>query len=312
MNGRQLQPIDIERYAGGNTGIDHVWHFAGPVSGPHAAILALMHGNELCGAHALAFLLDNGLRPARGALTLAFANVDAYRRFDAANPNAARCQDEDMNRVWSPAALDGPRQSRDLARARILRPMLDRVDLLLDLHSMQTDSPPLVLSGPLPKGRAFARTLEAPPHIVADAGHANGVRLRDYGGFGDPGSQKNALLVECGQHYDPASADVAIDCCLRFLVAVGMIERTAAARLRPLPPPPPQRVVEVTEAVAITGDGFTFASEYRGMEVIARAGTVIGHDGDRPVVTPYDDCVLVMPSRRQARGQTAVRFGRLI
>ncbi len=30
----------------------------------------------------------------------------------------------------------------------------------------------------------------------------------------------------------------------------------------------------------------------------------------RPVLTPYDDCVLVMPSQRLERGQTAVRFGR--
>ncbi len=308
----QLQPIDIERYAQGNTGIGHVWHFAGPVTGPHAAILALIHGNELCGAHALAFLLDHGLRPARGALTLAFANVDAYRAFDPANPGAARCLDEDMNRVWSPDVLDGPRQSRDLARARALRPVLDKVDLLLDLHSMQLDSPPLVLSGPLAKGRTFARTLGVPRHVVADSGHAAGVRLRDYGGFGDPGSQKNALLVECGQHYDPAAADVAIDCCLRLLVALGMLDRAEAMRLRPLPAAAPQQVVEVTEAVTIATDNFAFAGDWTGMEVIPKAGTIIGHDGDRAVVTPYDDCVLVMPSRRQSRGQTAVRLGRLL
>jgi hypothetical protein len=28
------------------------------------------------------------------------------------------------------------------------------------------------------------------------------------------------------------------------------------------------------------------------------------------VLTPYDDCVLVMPSRRLTRGSTAVRLGR--
>ncbi len=32
--------------------------------------------------------------------------------------------------------------------------------------------------------------------------------------------------------------------------------------------------------------------------------------GARPVLTPYDDCILVMPSQRLERGQTAVRFGR--
>ncbi len=33
-------------------------------------------------------------------------------------------------------------------------------------------------------------------------------------------------------------------------------------------------------------------------------------DGGRAVVTPYDDCVLVMPSPHLMRGQTAVRLGR--
>ena len=48
------------------------------------------------------------------------------------------------------------------------------------------------------------------------------------------------------------------------------------------------------------------------MELIARAGTVIGHDGGRPVATPYDDCVLIMPSMRLRKGETAVRLGRII
>lgn len=36
----------------------------------------------------------------------------------------------------------------------------------------------------------------------------------------------------------------------------------------------------------------------------------IATDGAREITTPYDDCVLVMPARRLARGQTAVRLGR--
>jgi hypothetical protein len=45
--------------------------------------------------------------------------------------------------------------------------------------------------------------------------------------------------------------------------------------------------------------------------VIARAGTVIGWNEAEPVTTPYDDCVLVMPSTRQAQaGVTVVRFAR--
>ena len=61
------------------------------------------------------------------------------------------------------------------------------------------------------------------------------------------------------------------------------------------------------------GDGrFRFADEFHGLEVIPQAGTVIAYDGARPIRTPYDDCVLIMPSRRLAPGLTAVRLGRFV
>jgi hypothetical protein len=71
-------------------------------------------------------------------------------------------------------------------------------------------------------------------------------------------------------------------------------------------------VIEVTDAVTVESDRFQFSEPYTGLEIIARAGTVIGHDGDRPIATPYDECVLIMPSQRLARGQTAVRLGHLV
>ena len=43
-----------------------------------------------------------------------------------------------------------------------------------------------------------------------------------------------------------------------------------------------------------------------------RHRTLIGRDNGHEVRTPYDDCVLIMPSRRLARGQTAVRLGRYV
>ena len=46
--------------------------------------------------------------------------------------------------------------------------------------------------------------------------------------------------------------------------------------------------------------------------MIPEAGTVIAYDGTLPVRTPYDHCVLIMPSRRLAPGFTAVRLGRFV
>ena len=138
---------DLSRWEKGNTGIRYVWHFESERPGPRLTVQALTHGNEVCGAIALSDLLDAAFRPTRGTLTLIFANVDAFHAFDATDPFASRCLDEDMNRVWTADVLDGTRQSRDLARARELRPIYDATDYLLDLHSMTDPCPPLALAG---------------------------------------------------------------------------------------------------------------------------------------------------------------------
>lgn len=308
----ELAPPDIGRYRAGNTGIPYVTTFDSGRPGPHALLAAVVHGNELCGAIALDFLFRENVRPARGRMTLAFCNVAAYLQFDPDNPTASRFVDEDFNRVWSPERLDGPQRSAELTRARELRPLVESVDFLLDIHSMQQATAPLMMCGPLEKGRRFARTVGVPELIVSDEGHAAGRRMRDYGAFGDPASPKNALLIECGQHWEAASADVAKETALRFLAAVDVIPADALARFGLAAKPARQRLIEVTEAVTIAGDRFTFAGNYVGLEVIPRRGMEIGRDGHKPVLAPYDNCVLIMPSRRLSRGQTAVRLGRYV
>jgi predicted deacylase len=307
----ELEAPDIRPYRAGNCGIEYVSTFDSGKPGPHLMLAALTHGNELCGAIALDWLLRQEMPPRAGRLTLAFMNVAAYARFDRNNPGTSRCVDEDFNRVWNTETLDGARDSIELRRARELRPLVGSVDALLDIHSMQHATPPLMICGMTQKARELALRLGTPAHLVCDAGHAAGRRMRDYGAFADDASPKNALLIECGQHWERASATVAIDAMLRFLLHFGAIEREfAASKLAPLPAS--QRVVEVTEAVTITSDEFRFAEPYVGMEVIARAGTVIGHDGTRPVATPYDNCVLIMPTMRIRKGETAVRLGRIV
>ena len=203
----------------------------------------------------------------------------------------------------------------ELTRARALRPIVDAADFLLDMHSMQYATAPLMLAGTASTDRAaLARQVGIPELIMCDAGHAAGPRMRDYGGFGDPASAKTALLIESGQHWERRAAEVATDVMLRFLIALGTVTRDDAAALAgpDFDAHPRQRVIEVTEAVTITGDRFEFVQDFRGLEVLSPKGTLIGRDNGREVRTPYDDCVLIMPSRRLAKGQTAVRLGRYV
>ncbi len=184
----------------GNTDTPGVWHFDSGLPGRALMLSALVHGNELCGAWALKDLLAAGLRPRRGRLTLAFCNLPAFDRFDLARHDASRFVDEDMNRVWSAERLDQPTSS-DRRRAAQLRPWVERADWLLDLHSMHEPGAPLLLTGVLPRNIALARRLKAPQHVIVDAGHKDGVRMRDFAQFGDPARDAAcALLIECGFH----------------------------------------------------------------------------------------------------------------
>jgi predicted deacylase len=303
---------ELDRWAAGNTGIPYVWTFAGASDGPHVCLQALTHGNEVCGAIALDWLLGSGARPVRGTLTVCFANFAAYQSFDHAEPFASRCVDEDFNRLWHEDVLAGPRRSADLARARELRPLYDRVDYLLDLHSMTDPCPPLAMAGRQRKGVELARALGLPEHVVIDGGHAAGRRLRDYAFFDDAADPRNALLIECGQHWERAAPGVARQATLRFLRHFGMLEGAFLDAYLDPTPCAPQRVIEVTSTVTIGSDAFEFALPVHGLGVVATAGTLLARDGDAEVRTPYDDCVLIMPTRRPRRGETAVRLGRFV
>jgi predicted deacylase len=274
-------------------------------------VQALTHGNEFSGAIALDYLFREKISPRQGKLVLAFANVAAFERFDFADPDGSRYIDEDYNRVWADAVLDGARDSAELRRARELRRFVDAADYLLDLHTMTEPCRPIMVCGMLDKGAEFARRVGVPADLLIDTGHPAGLRMRDRGGFGDPASPKNALLIEAGQHWEKSSVDVAIDTTLRFLAVTGVVDSAfVTPRLR-LTPPQRQRVVRVTEPITASSTDFRFSRAWKGLEVLEKAGTEIAIDGDKVWRTPYDDCVLVMPSTAHVKpGNTMVRLGR--
>lgn len=295
----------------GNTGTPGVWHFDSGAPGRTLMISALVHGNELCGAWALKDLLSSGLRPRRGSLILAFCNLAAFDSFDAQRHDASRFLDEDMNRVWTDERLGNP-TSRERQRAVALLPWLRQADWLLDLHSMHEPGAPLQLTGTLPRNIALARQLKSPVHVIVDAGHKDGTRMRDYGRFGDPAqADACALLTECGFHGDPASVDVARDQVARMLCASGIVDAADVPAQWRLPEPPAQRVLEVTQPVVAPSMDVRFSQDWQGLETLPEAGSVIGWADGQPIITPYDDCTLIMPSLRQLLpGVTVVRLAR--
>jgi predicted deacylase len=277
-------------------------------------VQALTHGNEICGAIALHWLLQHvqatGWRPRVGQLSLVFANVAAYQRFDPARPFSSRFVDEDLNRVWADTVLDGARDSTELRRARELRPFVDQAQWLLDIHSMGEPGRPLMVCGTLDKNAAWARRLGTPADLLIDTGHPAGLRMIERGHFGDPAAPECALLIECGQHWERSAAEVAIDTLVRFLGLTGLATADWVQTHVRRALPERQRLVRVTEPVVARSADFRFLVPIINMGVVPKAGTPIAQDGAHVWHTPCDDTVLVMPGLNNLKpGATAVRLG---
>ena len=176
----EIQAPDISAYKQGNTGIDYVTTLDSGVEGPHLMISAVVHGNELCGAIAVDHLFKQNVKPLKGKLTLAFMNVEAFLSFNPKDPTKSRFLDEDFNRVWTLEILESDRDSRELKRAREVRPLVDQVDYLFDIHSMLISPDPLMMAGPILKGRDYAKKVGLPKYVITDGGHPDGTRMRDY------------------------------------------------------------------------------------------------------------------------------------
>jgi predicted deacylase len=298
-----LTAPDLSPWLAGNMGVPGFTSFAATRSGPHVLIMGLMHGNEIAGAIAIDALLRAGIRPARGRLTFGFGNIAAFARFDTANPIASRFIDEDMNRVWDIATLEGPRNSVELDRARAMRSIIDSADWVLDLHSMLWPSGPLLLCGQGARGKTLALSIGTPNLVVADSGHAGGRRLIDYPRFAAERGDAASVLVEAGQHWQTQTVTQMSASIAALLHHAGMVESTAT-------PPTTPRFAEVTRVVTATTGRFAFVRPFQGGEIIGARNTLLAYDGIAEVRTPHDDCLLVMPSHRTGRGHTAVRLAK--
>ena len=301
----ELLPRDLAAYRSGNTGIDWVHRFDSGRPGPHLLVNALTHGNEFCGMVAATHLLDQGIRPRIGTLTVSFANVEAYASFDAARPLDSRQLVHDMNRIWSRTWLDGEEDSPELRRARRLRPVVAAADHILDLHSTSQDVQPFwVYPGWARNGNAALAIGRPAVHLVMPQGFGTGTPLIQHGLHGTPGHHGVALVVECGQHFRQASGELAVEVTLDFLAHFGLVERDRSA-----PAPAPARRFELLQTWVVQDPGFRFTRPLVGFETFDE-GELIATDGRRELRAPCHHCTVLMPARTPIVGREGVYLAR--
>lgn len=236
---------------------------------PHVGVIGAIHGNERCGLEVLrrleAAARDGALVPAAGTIVIIHGNPaasEAGRRYTRGG--------EDLNRLFDFAfETDLPRErwSPEHMRAHALRPVLEDLDTLLDLHSATWPTPAFAIINEEPRAAELASCLGldfvtqgwSGPGLLMDK-VTIGVLQR----LGRP-----AISVECGQHDDAGSIEAAWDCALRFLAATGAIEGDAPARA--------PTFLEIVEIIRRPSENFGFTRAIRGLERLA-AGEVLAAD----------------------------------
>ena len=301
----EVRPRDLSAYRQGNTGIDYVHRFESGRPGPHVLINALTHGNEFCGMVAATHLLDHGIRPRRGTLTVSFANVEAYQSFDPARPFDSRQLVHNLNRIWSPAWLDGREDSPELRRARAMRPAVAAADHILDIHSTAQDVQPFWVYPGFERNAEATLAIGRPAvHLVMPAGLGSGTPLVQHGRHGQVDGAGVAAVVECGQHFRQATADLAVMVALDFLAHFGLVEPA-----QPTPAPRPAQRFQLLQTWVVKTPRFRFARPLVGFETFA-AGELIATDGEETIVAPCDDCTVLMPTREPIVGREGVYLSR--
>ena len=296
----EVLPRDLSPYRVGNVGIDYVHRFESGKPGPHLLVNALTHGNEFCGMAAATHLLDSGVRPRLGTLTVSFANVAAYQSFDPARPFESRQLVHNLNRIWSKDWLDGGEDSPELKRARELRPVVTAADHILDIHSTSQAVQPFWVYPQFERNAAAALAVGRPAvHLVMPQGLGSGTPLIQHGRHGLPDGSGVALVAECGQHFLRATSELAIQVALDFLGHFGLIERTLSAAAAP------QRRFKLLKTCMITTPEFRFVRPLLGFESFA-AGELIATDGDIEIRALCDDCTVLMPARTPIVGREGV------
>jgi predicted deacylase len=302
----EVLPRDLSAYRAGNTGVPYVHRFSSGRPGPHLLVNALTHGNEFCGMVAACHLLDAGVRPLAGTLTISFANVAAYESFDTARPFDSRQLVHNLNRIWSGAWLDGPEHSPELARARALRPVVAAADHILDIHSTSQPVQPFWVYPDQPRNAAAALAIGEPAvHLVMPQGLGSGTPLIQQGRHGTDDFHGVGLVAECGQHFQQASADRAIRVARRFLAHFGLIAPEPVAT----PAAEPAQRYQLLQTWLIKTPEFRFSRPLIGFETFG-PGELIATDGPDCIHAPDGGCTVLMPARVAIVGREGVYLAR--
>ena len=325
---RNNPPMSSDPFAGVATDGLRIHAFASLNPGPRLLVMGGVHGDEISGTLGIERILaefDAGtLQLRRGELTLVpVANPLARRRMQ-------REGERNLNRLFRPTEAPADYEARI---TNVLAPLIARHEVLLDLHSFQSEGEAFAMIGPRDNTGAlepFARAYEegqlalhiGTPIVVEgwldiyaaglaqraggvpadeaalDFGRGTNEYIRSRGGYG--------VTLECGQHLDPQAPEVAWRAIRRTLALLGMAALPPG--LSAAPPQPPQllRLASVTDRLH---EDDSFVRDWATFDPVQR-GEPVGMRHDGTLVSAPDDGFIVFPNAMALPGAEWFYFAR--
>lgn len=268
--------------------------------GPALLFFGAIHGNEICGPQAIRCIIkeiqSGKVILQKGSATFVpVANPLAYVR-------RVRYVKENLNRRFR--ITKNPR-STEARFANILCRLVERCDVLLDLHSITANGKPFIyLDFPTANNRAFARALGPELAVLGwpELYKKLGSKHRSYETTTYAAGQgKDCLLIECGQHDDPASVTVATNAILNALrhyeIIKGKPERRRFCRMK------------MTAGFFRHHKKDRFARNWKHLDHVKKGESLILNANGTTIKAPYDACI-VMPKHNARTGEDWLYLGR--
>lgn len=277
-------------------------------AGPALTVLGAVHGNERCGAEAITRLVadidSGGVILKRGTLQLVpVANPKAYAA-------GVRFVERNLNRHLYPK--DEKLHYEDHLDP-ILCGLLDRTDVLLDLHSYTSEGGPFIfLAGDNARELAYARALGVADFVCGwKEAFGSGDGARESQGTTEYARTKGALAItlECGHHHNADAAEIAYRATLRAMLHLDMLDAACLAGLGldRAAPTGKQRFVRM-ESVHRREEGAIFARPWRHFDVVAK-GEAMALLAGRAILTAPQDGFIVLPKDKAGTGEEWFYFG---
>ncbi len=258
--------------------------------GPHLLILGSIHGDEPCGTVALLRLADE---LALGDVTLTRGRLTLVPKANpAAHDENVRYKDVNLNRVLR--KHENPHHYEHFI-ANSICDLVHGVDAVLDLHAVTAKSPPFTfLDWDTPETRKWLTTLGLPYALTGwdsiyppDKDSDSTVSYANSKG-------KIAVVVECGQKTDPASAEVAYKIARASLSHHGLTAPFAHV-------PVPGKTLRMTEIIWKEQEG-ELVEEFENFSAV-RAGQVIARLANGQTLIAPTDSYIIMPKATAVIGE---------